>query len=99
MLSLEFSDKIALKYYKAIKASIKDFDLIGLTEQNVKNLILSRPEHLKEMNNDFIVKIIPNFNFDEFIAYLKKNKADRAKDLKYYTKISQIKMFLGILKL
>lgn len=87
MLSLKISDVIAHQYYNKIKSKIKSFYSIGLTTVDVKNIILSKPNELFLLNNQLMRRIIPDFDWDEFILYTKLKKDEKSLNLKYHPKI------------
>ncbi|KPH14462.1 HNH endonuclease [Chryseobacterium sp. ERMR1:04] len=91
MLNLKSSDINALNYYNSIKHKIKKIDSLGLIKEDVKNLILSKPKDLIKLSSHLMPQIIPDFDFDEFLIYLKKKEKGRMKDIKYHSKILEIK--------
>ncbi|SEM42085.1 HNH endonuclease [Chryseobacterium taichungense] len=91
MLSLKFSTIKSLQYYDEIKHKIKNFDALGLAEEDIKKLIISKPAQLIKINNDFMTNYIQGYNFDELISYTKLKEANKPTDTKYHLKILGLK--------
>lgn len=91
MLSLKISDLKSLQFYNKIKSKIKKFAKLGLSSEDVKNLILNEPENLIFLNSFLMNKIIADFDDNEFIKYTNLPNKDKSTNLKYHSKIVEIK--------
>jgi len=91
MLSLKISKIKSLQYYNEIKHKIKNFNTLGLNDDDIKKLIISKPNELIKINNDFMANYIQDYDFNDLISYAKLKEADKPTDTKYHLKIVGIK--------
>lgn len=64
---------------------------MNLTKDEIKKIIISKPEELATINDTLMPQLINDFDNDEFAEYLNKTKAERANCTKYHSKIEEIK--------
>ncbi|MCD0477568.1 hypothetical protein LPB90_03830 [Chryseobacterium sp. LC2016-29] len=91
MLTLKISASKALQFYNIIKSKIKNVTPLGLSDNDIKQLIISEPQNLISLNSLFIKRIIPDFDKAEFFEYAKKKDDEKKLDTKYHPKITDIK--------
>lgn len=91
MLILKLSVSKALQFYNTIKSRIKDTTTLGLSDNDIKQLIISEPQNLTSLNSLFIKRVIPDFDQTEFFEYVKKKDDEKKLDTKYHPKITDIK--------
>jgi 5-methylcytosine-specific restriction endonuclease McrA len=90
MLSLKFSDIKALNFFNKIKSKISNASSINLSNEDLKKLIISKPQELIVLNNNLMENHICGFNWEEYLEYTKFKTEQKKQNEKYYNKIIEI---------
>jgi hypothetical protein len=91
MLTLKISVSKALKFYNTIKSKVNRTTSLGLSDDDIKNIIISEPQNLISLNSLLMKKIIPGFDQDEFFEYAKSKDDNKKLNTKYHPKTIDIK--------